>query len=321
MNEQQNRFAAATVYYTLKHDYDTITPTILILDLDHLTAGLCTCTNRGVILQIKACETKEKQNLPEKLAESVSIESDSVEKYLDENAEEIKKQDKRFLRSQIHITPLNPGNADSKITCGEVDHRLSAFYEGLEKLLGNTDTMLQEDKVDLASMTIVLAGIGALFFPIEARVREHFTGNPLVADPRFASERVHLAPTKLVETGEKLYEQGLVEDPMVFEHNVAVRVYTVKEDGTKTETQIDLAKRNTPIDQMLNDGSEWITIFFGLSSLLRLLIDGEEKTISLPFDLPALVSVRPLIAEDQTFFLQVRYANDSESLIRIPIDC
>ncbi len=306
MNEQQNRCAAAADFCAARSAQQPLPVQTLVLDLDGMTAALCSCSPTGEIRQTHTAEAAGEADFFETLSRRAGLDADACRALCREQAPQAKKRYQRILRGADAETPLLTLPTGESLSWSDCRELLSSSLQRLESLLAETDRMLDLAGADRENLRILPVGSLAGFYPAEAALRIHFGGSALMADRRFPDPRPDLGPEDLVGRGQALYAAGSVEERSTFGHDVAL-LLKASVGGHLESVSIPLASADMESDALLAGGEPSPSFYAGENGAVSVLTDGQTQILSLPAELNGEVIIVQLKTDENgQCFLQVR---------------
>ena len=306
MNEMQNRCAAAADFCALRDAKETLPGEILVLDLDGLTAALCRCTPKGGITQAEQVAVNQTADLISALASALQLDREACETLCRTQADAAEKRFRRYLRAGGMLDmPLLETPEGVSVSCAEAERLFAPMRGQLDTLLSMARDMLARQNADETALRVLLVGLHACLFPVEAAVRAGlFGGDALMADLRFADRRPGLDPSELVGRGEALYRADAVEESKPFGHSVVLELQTVV-NGQLSPSSITLAEADTPLETIQEGGELSPPFYLGEAEMLRFTVDGAERLLPMPTGLANIVRVRLKQMADGQLYLRV----------------
>lgn len=310
--------AAAADVCRRRENGEPLAGLLLVLDLDRCAAGLCSCTDRGVIAQTAELPGGEGPAFFPALAEALGGTAEGWRQQWTRQEQRAAKAYRNYLRARRAMDPvLLETENGAGLHCKQAEELFAPAAGLLESFLGGVDAMLAEQHADASRLRILLIGQYARVFPAEAAVRVHFGGSAVMPDRRFAPQSAELPPDGYVERGRALYRAGLVEDVILFGHEVGLTLQQrLPSGGLQRRTEL-LAQAKMPVEEL--QAPAYCPPFYARGAgALQLLVDGEPHSLPLPFA-PGDMLRAAVTVQDGQAFLSLAGTGEAGTPVRLPL--
>lgn len=310
--------AAAADVCCRRENGEPLAGRLLVLDLDHCAAGLCSCTDQGVIAQEAELPGVGEPSFFPALANALG---GTAEQWLQQWLRQEQRSARaysNYLRARRAMDPvLLEAEGGGALHCRQAEELFAPAAAQLETLLGSVDALLAQRQVDMDALRILLIGRHARVFPAEAVVRVHFGGSAVMPDLRFVPHRDELPPDGYVQRGQALYAAKRVEDVLLFGHDVGLALQERLPSGELQQRTEPLALAKTPLEELQRPA--YCPPFYAKGAqALQLVVDGAVRGLPLPFTPGAVVQAAVTVQGGQAF-LNLIGAGDAGAPTQLPV--